>query len=38
LIIIEAERFGFLMNIVPAFRYNLVNRTPVHKDFHCNRG
>jgi hypothetical protein len=37
LIVFGAERFGIFAGIVPAFRYNLISRTPAYKDFHCTR-
>lgn len=33
-----AESFGSFIGIGPAFRFNLVSRTPAHKDFHFYRG
>jgi len=33
-----AEHLLFFRKFPPAFRYNLMFRTPEHKDFHCNRG
>jgi len=35
---LEQKHLVFLINIFPALRCNLVNRTPVYKDFHNDRG
>jgi hypothetical protein len=35
---LEAEIFGFFVNIVPLSVAILISRTPAYKDFHFNRG
>lgn len=37
-IIFRSRNNGHFRKHRPAFRYNLISRTPAYKDFHCNRG
>jgi hypothetical protein len=37
-VIFRSRRFVFIKTFSPAVRYNLVARTPGHKDFHFHRG